>query len=93
VLAVTLNTLANPFKTLQIRKEFKMTNNKKLLTIIAVVLVGILSVLIMQTYNSRQSSKGLSGSIDEIIDSAHKGAEEFEEEVKDEIDDHTTDHR
>lgn len=64
-------------------------NNKSLLMIIAIVLVGIFAIVGFQAYKSNQSPETIGESIDEIIDSAGEGAKEFKEEIKDEIDDHT----
>lgn len=55
-------------------------NNKGLLVIIAIILVGILGVMVVQ-YNERQKSP-----IEKISD----GVSEAVEEVGDEIDDATT---
>jgi len=71
----------------------KMNNNKKLLTIIAVILVCILGVLATQAYKKDRSPETIGESINEIFDSAHDEVKEFKEEVQDEIDDHTTDKR
>lgn len=62
--------------------------NKKWLIVIAVILVGIFTVMI---YGVTQKTDGdkIGESISDVIDSASEGAEEFKEEVKDEIDDHT----
>lgn len=64
------------------------TQNKKWLIVIAVVLVGIFSVIL---YGVTQQTDGekIGDSISDIVDSAGDGAKEFQEEVKDEIDDHT----
>lgn len=64
-------------------------NNKGLLVIIAVVLVGIFAVALIGA-NKRSSGDKISDSISDVIDSADDGLDEFKEEVKDEIDDNTT---
>lgn len=65
------------------------SNNKNWLIVIAVILVGIFSVML---FGGTQDNQG-GDSISDIADSAGDGAEEFREEVVDEIDDNTTDGR
>lgn len=63
-------------------------NNKKWLVMIAVILVGIFSVMIYGvTQNTDTDTIG--DSISDVLDSADEGAKEFKEELKDEIDDNT----
>lgn len=63
-------------------------DNRALLIIIAVVLVGIFGIIFMET-NKKSSGDKISDSISEVIDSADDGLKEFKEEVKDEIDDNS----
>lgn len=63
-------------------------NNRGILIIITIVLVGIFGIIVMET-NRKSSSDKISNSISEVIDSADDGINEFKEEVKDEIDDNT----
>lgn len=70
-----------------------MPNNTKILIIISVVLIAILGMLALQTYNNDKTSETIGGNIDKIIDNAKEGSNELREEIEDEIDDHTTDKR
>ena len=63
-------------------------SNKKWLIVIAVVLVGIFSVILYGVTQNTESEK-ISDSISDVIDSAGDGAKELREEIEDEIDDHT----
>jgi hypothetical protein len=63
-------------------------NNKAMLVIIAVVLVGIFAVIYMEA-NEKSDGDKISESISDVVDSAGGGFKEFKEEVKDEIDDNT----
>ena len=63
-------------------------NNKKWLIVIAVILVGIFSVILYGVMQNNDDDK-IGESISEIIDNAGDGAKELQEEIKDEIDDHT----
>jgi hypothetical protein len=63
-------------------------DNRALLIIIAVTLVGIFGIILMEN-NKRSSSSTVGDSISEVIDSADEGIKEFKEEAKDEIDDNT----
>lgn len=63
-------------------------DNKGLLIIIAVILVGIFGVILMEA-NKKSSGDKISGSISDVVNSADDGIKEFKEEVKDEIDDNT----
>jgi len=65
-----------------------ISDNQKWLIVIAVILAGIFSVMILRGPPETQGEK-IGNSISDIIDSASEGAEEFKEEVIDEIDDHT----
>ncbi len=67
-------------------------NNRGLLIIIAVILVGIFGVILMNA-NKKTSGEKIGDSINEVIDSADEGFDELKEEVKDEIDDNTDDKR
>lgn len=64
------------------------SQNKKWLIVIAVVLVGIFSVIL---YGVTQKTDGekIGDSISDVIDSAGDGAKELKEEIEDEIDDNT----
>ncbi len=64
-------------------------DNKGLLIIIAIVLVGIFALVFMGA-NRKSDGDKIGDSISEVIDSADDGLKEFKEEVKDEIDDNTT---
>jgi hypothetical protein len=63
-------------------------NNRNILIIITVVLIGIFAVALIDT-NKKTSADKLSDSLSDVVDSAGEGAKEFREEVKDEIDDNT----
>lgn len=63
-------------------------SNKKWLIVIAVVLVGIFSVILYGVTKNTDADK-IGDSISDIAKSAGDGAKEFKEEVKDEIDDNT----
>lgn len=63
-------------------------NNKKWLVIIAVILVGIFTVMLIGATQKTDGEK-IGDSISDIVDSAGDGAKEFQEEIKDEIDDNT----
>jgi hypothetical protein len=67
-------------------------DNRGLLIVIAVVLVGIFGVVLINP-NKETSGDKIGDSISEVIDSADEGFDEFKEEVKDEIDDNTDDSR
>ncbi len=64
------------------------SNNKTLLIVIAVVLVGVFAVMLLRD-NQRTQGDRIGESIGDVIDSAGDGAQEFGEEVADEIDDNT----
>lgn len=66
--------------------------NKKWLIAIAVILVGIFTVMLISV-NQKTEGEKIGESIGDIVDSAGDGAKELQEEIKDEIDDHTTDRR
>jgi len=68
------------------------SQNKKWLIAIAVILIGIFTVMVIGITQQTDGEK-IGDSISDIVDSASDGAKEFQEEVKDEIDDHTTDKR
>jgi hypothetical protein len=68
-------------------KMIKM-DNKKWLIVIAVILVGIFTIMMIGVTQKTEGEK-IGESISDIVDSADDGVEEFKEEVKDEIDDHT----
>lgn len=64
------------------------SQNKKWLIVIAVVLVGIFSVIFYGMSQKTDSDK-ISDSISDVIDSSGDGAKELKEEIEDEIDDNT----
>ena len=63
-------------------------SNKKWLIVIAVILVGIFTVMLIGVTQKTDGEK-IGESISDVIDSAGDGAKEFKEEIEDEIDDHT----
>lgn len=65
-----------------------INDNRGVLIIIAVVLIGIFAVILMEA-NKKTSGEKIGDSISDIVDSAGDGTEEFREEVVDEIDDNT----
>lgn len=66
-----------------------ISDNKKWLIAITVILVGIFIVLIMNVASPKSRGEKIGTSISGVIDNARDEAEEFREEVIDEIDDHT----
>lgn len=67
-------------------------DNQKWLIVIAVVLVGIFTVMLIGI-TDKPNSNNIGESINSMVDSAGDSAREFKEEVADEIDDNTTDRR
>lgn len=63
-------------------------DNKKWLIVIAVILVGIFTIMLIGVTQKTDGEK-IGDSISDIVDSAGDRAKEFQEEIKDEIDDHT----
>lgn len=63
-------------------------SNKKWLIVIAVILVGIFTIMLIGV-NQKTDGEKIGDSISDIVDSAGDRAKEFQEEIKDEIDDHT----
>jgi hypothetical protein len=63
-------------------------DNRGILIIIAIVVVGIFGFMIMEN-NKKSSGDKISDSINDVVNSADDGIKEFKEEVKDEIDDNT----
>lgn len=59
-----------------------MTNNKGILTVIAVVLIAILGVMLYNMHE-REENAG-------VVDTITSNINEASEEISDEIDDHTT---
>lgn len=68
------------------------SDNKKWLFIIAVILAGIFTILLIDSTRKTPAEK-MGESFSDIVDSAGDGAREFQADVIDEIDDNRRDRR